>query len=137
MNVNANRALYYPLRAALALLGLFLISSALLSFLYPDIVHSESRRPVWQNTLLNAAFLLYGLLLLVPYRRLTQSFMFPVALFVFALGVLWAAYACVSGLAGLVQGRKGWLILPLSGLFVALAVGAPVALMMRRRLDAL
>jgi uncharacterized membrane protein YhaH (DUF805 family) len=136
MSVTSTKALYYFLRAALALLGLFLVSSALFSFLSPDIAHSESQRPTWQNTLLDVAFLLYGLLLLVPYRWLRQPFLFPIALLVFALGILWAVYVGISGFVGLVQGRKSWLILPVSIIFVVLAMAAPTALMMRRRLDA-
>ena len=135
MSVTADRALYYFLRACLALLGLFLVASALASLLYPDVVHSEPSRPSWQNVFLDVAFLLYGSLLLMPFRRLRQSPLFQGALLVFTLGVLWAAYAGLSGLVGLAQGRKGWLILPASAIFVVLALIAPAALLMRRRLD--
>ena len=135
MNFTSNRPLYYFLRACLALLGLFLVSSSLFSLLSPDIIHSESTRPSWQNTLLDVALLLYGLLLLVPYRWLRRRGIFPFALLIFAVGVLWAVYVSFSGLIGLAQGRKSWVVLPVSAIFVALALIAPVALMMRKRFD--
>jgi hypothetical protein len=117
------------------LLGLFLMLSSLLSLLSPDVVHSESPRPFWQNALLDVAFLVYGLLLLVPYRCLRRQVIFPVALHIFAIGVLWAAYISLSSLMDLAQGRKSWLILPVSIIFVALTLIAPIVLMMRKRLD--
>ena len=135
MSVITNRGLYYFLRAGLALLGLFLIASSFFSLLYSDVVYSEPSRPSWQNVLLSVAFLLYGSLLLVPFRWLRQPPLFPVALLVFSLGGLWAAYAGLSGLVGLAQGRKSWLMLPASAIFVVLALIAPLALLMRRWLD--
>jgi hypothetical protein len=131
MSVAADRALYYFLRSCLALLGLFFLAS----LLYPDVVHSESSRPSWQNVFLDVALLLYGSLLLVPFRWLRQSPLFPVALLVFTLGVLWAVYAGLSDLVGLAQGRKSWLLLPASAIFVVLALIAPAALLMWRRID--
>jgi len=135
MSITTNRTLYYFLRACLALLGLLMVGLSLFSMLYPDIVHSESSRPSWHSYLFDVALLLYGLLLLVPFRWLKRPLVFPFAMLVFALGVLWAAYASLSGLAGLAQGRKSWLILPASAIFVVLAMIAPAALMVRRRFD--
>ncbi len=135
MSITTNRTLYYFLRASLALLGLLLVGLSLFSMLYPDIVHSESSRPSWQSYLFDVALLLYGSLLLVPFRWLKQPLVFPFAMLVFVLGVLWAAYAGLSGLAGLAQGRKSWLILPAAAIFVVLAMIAPAALMVRRRFD--
>ena len=100
--------------------------------IYPDVVHSESARPSWQNALFDLAFLLYGSLLLIPFRWLKQAFLFPFALLVFALGILWAAYVGLTGLVGLVQGRKSWLILPVSVIFMMLTLLAPAALIGRQ-----
>ena len=126
---------YYLLRACLALLGLFLVTSSLFSILYPEIVHSESSRSSFQNLFINVGLMVYGGFLLMPFRWLKRSLLFPFALLIFALGALWAVYISVPGLIGLIQGRKSWLILPVSVIFVLLGLVAPAVLMMRRRLD--
>ena len=136
MRVAPSRALYYSLRASSALFGLFLVSSSIFSFVFPDIAHSESQRPPWENNALDVAFLLYGLLLLVPYRWLMQPLLFAVVLLVFTLGAMWTVYVGLTGLVGLVQGSKSWVILPVSIIFVLLAMSAPAALVVRRRFDA-
>jgi hypothetical protein len=136
VSLTRKQRLYYFLRASSALLGLFLIASAIFSLLYPDIVHEETQRLGWQNRLLDVAFLFYGLSLLAPYRWLKRRFLFSVALLVFAIGGMWMVYVSFTGLVGLIQGRKSWHILPASVIVVALAWSAPAALVMRRRLDA-
>ena len=135
MSITTNRTLYYFLRACLALLGLLLVGVFLFSLRYADIIHTESPRPSWQIYLFNLALLLYGSLLLIPFRWLKRPPVFPFAMLVFALGVLWAAYAGISSLVGLAQGRKSWLILPAATIFVVLAIIAPAALVVRRRFN--
>ncbi|MCM3871221.1 MAG: hypothetical protein ND895_11085 [Pyrinomonadaceae bacterium] len=131
MSVTSSKLLYYLIRACLALLGLFLMTASVFSIFYPDIVHSESSR----SYLRDVTLMVYGGALLVPFRWLRRSFLFPLALLIFTLGVMWAVYASLPGVVGFIQGRKSWLILPVSAIFLVLAVIAPAALIMRRRLD--
>jgi hypothetical protein len=135
MNVTSSKILYYLLRAFLVLLGLFLRTSSTLSILNPEIAHSESSDSASRNTLIDVCLLIYGGVLLVPFRWLSRSFTSPFALLGFAAGILWAAYTGMTGLVGLMQSRKSWIILPVSAVFVLLALSAPLALAMRRRLD--
>ena len=134
MSVTLNKTLYRVVRVGLALFGAYLVSLSLFALLYPDIIYSESPRPSWPNRL-DAALMLYGLLLIVPHRWLNQPLVFPFALLVYALGIVWAAYVSVSSLIGLVQGRLSWLSLPAVITFMLLTLLAPVALMMHRRRD--
>ena len=134
MTFTSNKTLYYVLRAGLVLLGAYLVSLSLFSLLLPDVLYSEAGRSSWPNRL-DAALMLYGLLLIVPHRWLNQPLVFPFALLVFALGIVWAAYVSISGLIGLVRGQQSWFSLPALIIFLLLALLAPVALMMHRRLN--
>lgn len=132
MTFTSNKTLYYVVRAGLVLLGAYLVSLSLFSLLLPDVLYSEAGRSSWPNRL-DAALMLYGLLLIVPHRWLNQPLVFPFAVLVFALGIVWAAYVCISGFIGLVRGQQSWLSLPGLIIFMLLALLAPVALMMHRR----
>jgi hypothetical protein len=136
MRVTSSKHFYYSIRACLALLGLFLVTASVFSIVYPDIVHSELSPSTIRNFLIDVSLLVYGGLLLTPFRWLKRSFVFPFALLIFALAGLWAAYTSLEGMVGLLHGKRSWLILPVSAIFILLTLSAPGALIMRSRLDA-
>lgn len=136
INLNAYRVLYYLVRTCLALFGALMLMGAVVRLLYPDIVYSESQRTLRLNVLLDVTFLIYGSLLLAPFRWLIHRFVFPVAMVAFGCGILWMIYASAGSVTGVIQGRKSLLALPVAVIYVALSLVAPVTLLLRRRTKA-
>lgn len=135
MSVTSNKHLYYSLRMCLVLLGLFLVTTSVLSFVFPTIFHSESAHSPLGDKILDFGLLVYGALLLTPFRWLKRAYVFQVTLLVFTIGILWSVYTSFASIIGLLQGRQSLLILPVSATFFLLVLMAPGALLMRRRLD--
>lgn len=130
-----NQVFYWLLRACLFGLGLLLITTAVSSQLYPDIIHSESvARPFWRQLLYDGALFFYGLLLLAPHRWFLRQPFFSGKMLCLSIGVLWAAYIFLFSVVDFGRGKKSWLIVPFTFTFVLVALLAPFTLLLKRRL---
>jgi hypothetical protein len=132
---------YYCLRLSLALFGVLMVSSGLLFLAIPDLAHSDGPpdAPPDPWGVAEMGFLLYGVLLLVPFRVLKQPPLFPLAMFVFTLSAVWTAYRTFLALIEFVRWQEAlahWLLLPFLIIPLLLTLAAPRALILLRRLDA-
>ena len=128
--------IYWILRVSAVILGLLMISSSLSSLVFPDIIHSEAPyRLAWQQIILDIAFLIYGLLLLVPHRWFIRNPLFIGKLLLLGIGVLWFFYVAVTSFLEFSQGRKHWLIVPVSIAMILLGLIAPLSLVLKKRMS--
>ena len=130
-----NQVFYWLLRTCLFGLGLLLVSTAISSQLYPDVIHSEgAARPFWRQILFDGALFLYSLLLLAPHRWFLRQPFFAGKMILLGIGVLWAAYIFLFSVVDFGHGKKSWLIVPFTFIFVLVALLAPFTLWLKRRL---
>jgi hypothetical protein len=117
--------------------GVLLILSMFASqVMMPGLYYDAGPVPPWHERIVGTlAGLAYALLLILPYRWSTRGWAFRVRLTLLILASLWLALAGGSGLYGFMEGGKDWLIVPASVLILSLAILAPGALVVRRKMD--
>ena len=136
MDGNVMRRSYLLARAYVFVCGVILILSTYTSqFVMPELYYDNGPVPPWHDRSVDMLVSLgYALLLLLPYRWTVSGWLFGVRLTLLIFVSLWLSYVVVTGIYGFIEGQKHWLIVPASGLILALAILAPGALIVKRRL---
>ena len=100
----------------------------------PELYYDDGPVPPWPARAVDVAIGLgYALLLVLPYRWSVRGWAFGVRFTLLVLTSLWLCYVVASGIYGLIQGEKHWLVAPTSVLVLGLAILAPATLVARRR----
>jgi hypothetical protein len=116
---------YRVMRMAAAVYGVLVTASSVGALLAPD------EGP--QQRLLDAALILYGLLLIAPHRWTIRDPWYRVKLYALMLGALWSVWASLSALSAFASGDRPWPIIPIALLFVTVGLAAPLTLILHRR----
>jgi hypothetical protein len=136
MNNKVMRRSYLLARGYVFLCGVILILSTYVSqVVMPELYYDNGPVPTWHDRSFDIlATLGYALLLLFPYRWSVRGWAFRVRLALLIMVSLLLSYVVITGMYGFMQGQKHWLIVPASGLILGLAILAPSALIVKRRL---
>ena len=116
---------YKVMRIAAAVYGVLVTVSSVGAFMAAD----ESP----QQKLLDAALVLYGLLLIAPHRWTVRDPWYRAKLYALMLGALWSAWASLTALSAFATGDRPWPIVPIALLFITVGLAAPLTLILRRR----
>jgi hypothetical protein len=117
--------------------GVLLILSMFASqVMMPGLYYDAGPVPLWHERIVGViAGLAYALLLILPYRWSTRGWAFRLRLTLLIFASLWLAIVGASGISAFMEGGKDWLIVPASVLILGLAILAPGALVVRRKMD--
>jgi membrane protein YdbS with pleckstrin-like domain len=132
---GAGMTLYRLARAFILACGLLVLFLTIASqFMMTELYYDRGPAPPWPDRApAVAGTLAYALLLVLPYRWSVDGWSYRIRLTLLLAGSLWLVVAIAIAVRDVLLGRKHWVAIPASLFVLALAVLAPVALILRRR----
>ncbi len=135
MDSRVIRRGYLLARGYVFICGVILILSTYTSqVVTPELYYDNGPVPAWHDRSVDIlAGIGYALLLLFPYRWSIRGWAFRIRLTLLIFSSLWLCYSVIDGIYGFMQGQKHWLIVPASVIILGLAVLAPSALIIKKK----
>lgn len=126
---------YRVLRGYVYLCGLLVLFAIFASqVVFPGLYYDDGPIPPSSHRVLDAGrTLAYAILLLIPHRLGVKSIWYYIKLGILVIVSAWLIWCVGVGLHGFLLGKKDVLILPAMLGILALAISAPLTLVMRKR----
>lgn len=134
---NSIRIAYRIARGAIVLAALLWVFSAVAGYLVLPELHYDDHRsipPASERQLAFAGSLLGAILIAAPYRWTMRRWPFNIRFAAFCVLSLWLIRGAGFGLVGYLRGTKHWLVVPVSGALLAVAIILPLTLLVARRI---